>query len=73
VSPASASPPSPHGYSLELTSDEVTALARYMGACTARTAQMRHNVDRYEAEWLAALVRYACREVSGRCLKAGEG
>ena len=42
-----------HGYSLDPTSGEVTALAPYVGAFSARTAQIRQNVDRYEAEWRA--------------------
>jgi hypothetical protein len=42
-----------HGYSLDPTSGEVAQLAPYVGAFSARTAQIRHHVDRYEAEWRA--------------------
>jgi conjugative relaxase-like TrwC/TraI family protein len=42
-----------YGYSLDLASGEVAELARYVGAFSARTAQIRHNVERYEAEWRA--------------------
>ena len=42
-----------HGYSLDLASGEVAELAPYVGAFSARTAQIRHNVERYEAEWRA--------------------
>jgi exodeoxyribonuclease V alpha subunit len=42
-----------HGYSLDLASGEVAELVPYVGAFSARTAQIRHNVERYEAEWRA--------------------
>jgi exodeoxyribonuclease V alpha subunit len=40
-----------HGYTLDPTTGEVAQLAPYVGAFSARTTQIRHNVDRYEAEW----------------------
>ena len=42
-----------HGYSLDNESGEIQQLAPYAGAFSARTAQIRRNVDRYEAEWRA--------------------
>ena len=42
-----------HGYTLDLASGEVAELAPYVGAFSARTAQIRHNAERYEAEWRA--------------------
>jgi exodeoxyribonuclease V alpha subunit len=41
------------GYALDPASGEVAELAPYVGAFSARAAQIRHNVDRYEAEWRA--------------------
>ena len=40
-----------HGFSLNAESGEIRELATYVGAFSARTAQIRRNVDRYEAEW----------------------
>ena len=40
-----------HGFSLVAESGEIPQLAPYVGAFSARTAQIRRNVDRYEAEW----------------------
>jgi exodeoxyribonuclease V alpha subunit len=39
------------GYTLDPESGEVTQLAPYSGAFSARAAQITRNVDRYEAEW----------------------
>ncbi|RYB96210.1 AAA family ATPase [Nocardioides glacieisoli] len=40
-----------YGLSLDPESGEIQQLAPYAGAFSARTAQIRRNVDRYEAEW----------------------
>ncbi|WP_232524858.1 MobF family relaxase [Nocardioides mangrovicus] len=40
-----------HGYTVDTESGEIAELARYVGAFSARTAQIGRNVDRYEAEW----------------------
>jgi exodeoxyribonuclease V alpha subunit len=40
-----------HGFSLDAESGEIRELAPYAGAFSARTAQIRRNVDRYDAEW----------------------
>ena len=40
-----------HGFSLDPESGEIQELATYVGAFSARTAQIRRNVDRYEAQW----------------------
>lgn len=40
-----------HGYTLDAESGEIQQLAPYAGAFSARTAQIRRNVDRYEAAW----------------------
>jgi exodeoxyribonuclease V alpha subunit len=40
-----------HGYSLDPETSEIRELAPYVGAFSARTAQIRRNVDRYEATW----------------------
>src|SRR3954452_2127346 len=42
-----------HGYTLD-AAGEITQLAGYVGAFSARAAQIRRNLDRYEAEWTAA-------------------
>jgi exodeoxyribonuclease V alpha subunit len=42
-----------HGYTLDGTG-EVLELAGYVGAFSARAAQIRRNLDRYEQEWTAA-------------------
>ena len=39
------------GFTLDPETSEVSELAPYVGAFSARTAQIRRNVDRYEAEW----------------------
>jgi exodeoxyribonuclease V alpha subunit len=39
------------GFTLNPESGEIQQLAPYAGAFSARTAQIRRNVDRYEAEW----------------------
>ncbi|HXH79281.1 MobF family relaxase [Nocardioides sp.] len=40
-----------HGFTLDPESGEIRELAPYAGAFSARTAQIRRNVDRYEAGW----------------------
>ncbi|MFC5730134.1 MULTISPECIES: MobF family relaxase [Nocardioides] len=40
-----------HGYTLDPDTGEVTQLAPYAGAFSARAAQIARNIDRYEAEW----------------------
>lgn len=40
-----------HGYTLDLDSGEITQLAGYVGAFSARSSQITRNIDRYEAEW----------------------
>ena len=40
-----------HGFTLNPETAEIQQLAPYVGAFSARTAQIRRNVDRYEAEW----------------------
>jgi conjugative relaxase-like TrwC/TraI family protein len=40
-----------HGYTLEEKTGEILELAPYVGRFSARTNQIRTNVDRYEAEW----------------------
>jgi len=40
-----------HGFSLNAESGEIRELATYVGAFSARTAQIRRNVDRYEVQW----------------------
>ena len=40
-----------HGFSLNAESGEIHELATYVGAFSARTAQIRRNVDRYEVQW----------------------
>ena len=42
-----------HGFSLDPESSEIRKLAPYVGAFSARTAQIRRNADRYEAAWPA--------------------
>ncbi|PWN02840.1 AAA family ATPase [Nocardioides silvaticus] len=42
-----------HGYTLEPATGEVTQLAPYAGAFSARSSQISRNIDRYEAEWRA--------------------
>ncbi len=42
-----------HGFTLNPESGEIQQLASYVGAFSARTAQIRRNVDRYEAAWRA--------------------
>lgn len=40
-----------HGFTLDAETGEIRELVQYVGAFSARTAQIRRNVDRYEAEW----------------------
>ncbi len=40
-----------HGYTLDPETGEVVELAPYIGAFSARTAQIARNTDRYEAQW----------------------
>ncbi len=40
-----------HGLTLDPETSEIRELAPYVGAFSARTAQIRRNVDRYEAAW----------------------
>jgi conjugative relaxase-like TrwC/TraI family protein len=40
-----------HGYTLDPATSEIRQLAPYVGAFSARSAQIRRNVDRYEATW----------------------
>jgi exodeoxyribonuclease V alpha subunit len=40
-----------HGFTLDPETSEIRELAPYVGAFSARTAQIRRNVDRYEAAW----------------------
>ncbi len=40
-----------HGLTLDPETNEIRELAPYVGAFSARTAQIHRNVDRYEAAW----------------------
>ncbi len=40
-----------HGLTIDPATSEVTELMPYIGAFSARAAQIRRNVDRFEAEW----------------------
>jgi len=40
-----------HGFTLDPETSEIRQLAPFVGAFSARTAQIRRNVDRYEAAW----------------------
>ncbi len=42
-----------HGLTLDPETSEIRELVPYVGAFSARTAQIRRNVDRYEAAWRA--------------------
>ncbi len=42
-----------HGYTLDPDTGEVTELARYAGAFSARARQIEQHINRYEAEWRA--------------------
>ncbi len=42
-----------HGLTLDPETSEIRELVPYVGAFSARTAQIRRNVDRYEAGWRA--------------------
>ena len=42
------------GFTLDPESGEITELAPYVGAFSARAAQIGRNIDRYEAEWRKA-------------------
>lgn len=39
------------GFTLDPETGEIRQLAPYVGAFSARTAQIRRNIDRYEAQW----------------------
>jgi conjugative relaxase-like TrwC/TraI family protein len=39
------------GFTLDAETGEIEQLAPYVGAFSARTAQIHRNIDRYEAEW----------------------
>lgn len=40
-----------HGYALDPETGEITQLAPYSGAFSARSQQIEANIDRYEAQW----------------------
>ncbi|GAA4090615.1 MobF family relaxase [Nocardioides kongjuensis] len=40
-----------HGFTLDAETGEIEQLAPYVGAFSARTAQIHRNIDRYEVEW----------------------
>jgi exodeoxyribonuclease V alpha subunit len=40
-----------HGFTVDPETGEVEQLAPYVGAFSARTAQIGRNIDRYEAQW----------------------
>ncbi|MGN6250855.1 MAG: MobF family relaxase [Marmoricola sp.] len=40
-----------HGFNIDPETSEIPELAPYVGAFSARAAQIRRNVDRYEAGW----------------------
>jgi len=40
-----------HGFALDVETGEIQQLAPYVGAFSARAAQIRRNIDRYEAAW----------------------
>jgi exodeoxyribonuclease V alpha subunit len=40
-----------HGFTLDAETGEIQQLASYVGAFSARAAQIRRNVDRYEVAW----------------------
>lgn len=40
-----------HGLTVDPETSEIRELAPYVGAFSARTAQIRQNVDRFEADW----------------------
>ena len=40
-----------HGFTLDPETSEIRQLVPYVGAFSARTAQIRRNIDRYEAAW----------------------
>ncbi|MGH3346176.1 MAG: MobF family relaxase [Nocardioides sp.] len=40
-----------NGFTLDAETGEIEQLAPYVGAFSARTAQIHRNIDRYEAEW----------------------
>ncbi|WP_341358940.1 MobF family relaxase [Georgenia sp. M64] len=43
-----------HGLALDTETNEIRQLVPYVGAFSARTAQIRRNVDRFEAAWRSA-------------------
>jgi len=62
-----------HGYTLDPETSEIRELAPYVGAFSARSAQIRRNIDRYEAVWRRASRRGA-RSAAARGLgPAGMG
>ncbi|MBB3043696.1 hypothetical protein FHU40_003514 [Nocardioides soli] len=40
-----------HGFTIDAETGEISQLAPYVGAFSARTRQIRGNIDRYEAAW----------------------
>ena len=60
-----------HGFTLDPETSEIRELAPYVGAFSARTAQIRRNVDRYEAD-LARASTPARSRVRG-CARRGTG
>ena len=43
-----------HGFTMETESGEIRELRPFVGAFSARTAQIRRNIDHYEAQWRRA-------------------
>jgi conjugative relaxase-like TrwC/TraI family protein len=56
-----------HGYTLDPETSEIRELAPHVGAFSARTAQIRRNVDRYEAAWRS---EHPCGEPGPRLREA---
>ena len=50
-----------HGFTLDPETGEVAELAPYVGAFSARAAQIGRNIDRYEAEWRTRAPRPGAR------------
>jgi exodeoxyribonuclease V alpha subunit len=44
-----------HGFTLDRDTGEVTQLAEFVGPFSARAAQIARHIDRYEADWRAAV------------------
>ncbi len=55
-----------HGFTLDPETSEIRELAPYVGAFSARTAQIRRNVDRYEAAWRSRAPRRGARSTAAR-------